>query len=208
MIRRVGLLALAGLVLVVGGWFLLFARPESSHLHALQKQQSQAESNVAMLEARLGALKALQLKTPAERAALGKLEQAVPEGPSLDQLLDSLNHAAVKAGVTLGSISTPTPAGWAATASGTPSAPSGAGPQSIDLDVSVNGTNAQVLSFVTALDSEPRLFVVDNFSLSGTSQATGKKVLMGTTAISVQAFYISAASADPASLFSAPGAQG
>ena len=42
-----------------------------------------------MLQGQLASLKALQLKTPAEPAALAKLEQAVPQGPSLDQLLDS-----------------------------------------------------------------------------------------------------------------------
>ena len=203
MIRRVVLIAAVGLFVVVGAWFGLFWRPETSHLHALENQRFQATNNVDILQGQLDSLKALQLKTPAERAALGNLEQAVPQGPSLDQLLNSLNTAAVQAGVTLSSVGTPTPAGWAGTAAGASGSAALGGPQSISLSVSVNGTNARVLRFVTVLESQPRLFVVDNFSLNGTSQAT-----TGGTSLSLRAFYISAASGDPASLFSTPGGQG
>ena len=125
MIRRVLLIAAVGLFVVVGAWFGLFWRPETSHLHAFENERSQAANNVDMLQGQLASLKALQLKTPAERAALAKLEQAVPQGPSLDQLLDSLNTAAVEAGVTLTSVSTPTPAGWGGTATGATSTSGG-----------------------------------------------------------------------------------
>ena len=208
MIRRVALLALVGLVVVVGGWFGLFWRSETSHLHKLEGQRTEAIGNVDQLQGELAALKALQLKTPAERAALSTLQQAVPEGPSLDQLLDALNNAALSAGVTVSSIATPTPAGWAGSTSGTPATASGAGAQSMSLSVSVNGTNQQVLRFVSALDSEKRLFVVDTFSLDGSSQATHGQAAVGSTALTVQAFYISSTSNDPASLFVAPSTQG
>jgi Tfp pilus assembly protein PilO len=202
MIRRVALVPLVGLLVVVGGWFGLFWHSESSHLHKLDSQRAQAINNVDQLQGELAALKALQLKTPAEQAALAKLEQAVPEGPSLDQLLYSLNDAALNAGVTLSSISTPTPSGWAGATSATPSPATGPGPQSLNLSLSVNGSNLRVLRFVNALDSEKRLFVVDNFSLNGSTEgATGAATVMGSTTMTVQAYFITAGSDDPASLF-------
>ncbi len=208
MIRRVVLIAATGLVVVVAAWFGLFWHPETSHLSALEDQRSQAMETVGQLEGQLAGLKALQLKTPAEKAALTKLEKAVPEGPSLDQLLDSLNTAAVHAGVTLTSVSAPTPAGWAGATTGETSAVTAGGPQSITLSVAVNGSNADVLRFVTALDSQPRLFVVDNFVLNGTVQTGGVQATTGGTSLSVQAFYVSAASGDPASLLVPTGAPG
>jgi Tfp pilus assembly protein PilO len=207
MIRKVALMALGGLVVVIAVWFGLFWRPEGSHLSALVKEQSQAQTHVDQLVGQLDALKALQLKTPGERAALSKLEQAVPEGPSLDQLLDSLNRSALDAGVSLTSVSTPTPAGWAGSSAATGGG-SGGGPQSLNLSISVTGTNAQVLRFVNVVESASRLFVVDNFSLSGPTQAAKGQPAAGATSMNIQAFYISAASGDPASLFSAPGGQG
>lgn len=116
LMRRVALMALVGLLVVVAGWYLVFWRSENSHLKALKVQETQAAGNVSQLETQLASLRVLQREVPAEEAALNELEQAVPEGPSLDQLLDVVNHAASAAGVSLTSISTPMPAGWGGTA--------------------------------------------------------------------------------------------
>jgi Tfp pilus assembly protein PilO len=199
MIRRVALIGLAGLLVVVAGWYLVFWRSESAHLKALKNMEAIAANNVAQLQAQLGALRTLQREVPAERAALSKLDQDVPDGPSLDELIDVVNHAASAAGVRLISISTPSPAGWGTSSSTSAQGPTGAnanGAQSMPLAVSVNGTNTGLLHFVTELDSAPRLFVVDNFSLnaSGATQA-------GAASVQLEAYYVSAGSGDPASTF-------
>jgi len=196
MIRRVALITLAGLLVVVGVWYMVFWRSETSHLKALKAQESQAAANVSQLQVQLDALKILQREVPVEKVDLSKLQQDVPEGPSLDQLVDTVNHAASAAGVTLTSIATPYPSGWGGGPSTTGPA-SGSGPPSMSLSISVNGNNSQLLRFITALDSEPRLYVVDNFTLDSSSEAAS-----GITSLTVEAFYVSAAAADPASDFS------
>ncbi len=117
MMRRVALIALGGLLVVVAGWYMAFWRSESSHLKALKAQETQAAENVSQLQTQLASLRILQREVPAERSALVKLDQAIPDGPSLDQLLDVVNHAASAAGVSLTSISTPMPNGWGGSAS-------------------------------------------------------------------------------------------
>jgi Tfp pilus assembly protein PilO len=196
MMRKVALIALAGLLVVVAGWYMVFWRSESSHLKALKAQESKAAANVSQLEMQLGGLRVLQREVPAEKAALNKLNQDIPQGPSLDELLDVINRAASTAGVSLASISTPEPSGWSGAASGqtAPSASGGSGPQTMTLSISVDGNNNGLLRFITALDSAPRLFVVDDFSLNSSSQTS-----TGATGLTVETYYVSSASGDPAS---------
>jgi Tfp pilus assembly protein PilO len=198
MMRRVALIALGGLLVVVAGWYVVFWRTETSHLQALKAQESRAAANVSQLGTQLAALRVLQREVPAENAALHKLDQDIPAGPSLDQLLDVVNHAGSQAGVTLTTISTPEPTGWGGSAS-TQGAASGPGPQSMSLSISVNGSNSRLLGFITALDSAPRLFVVDNFSLNSSPQNSS-----GSTGLTIETYYVSSASGDPASDVPAP----
>jgi Tfp pilus assembly protein PilO len=195
MMRKVALIALGGLLVVVAGWYMVFWRSESAHLKALNAQESKAAANVSQLEGQLGALRVLQREVPAENAALSKLDQDIPEGPSLDELLDVVNHAASVADVKLTSLGTPEPANWGASGS-TQGTTSGPGPQVMTLSISVDGNNAGLLRFITALDSAPRLFVVDSFSLNSSGQN-----VTGSTGLTVETYYISAASGNPASNF-------
>jgi Tfp pilus assembly protein PilO len=192
MMRRVALIALAGFLVVVAGWYLVFWRSESSHLRALKAQEAKAATNVSQLETQLSALRVLQREVPAEKAAIDKLDQDIPQDPSLDQLLDDVNHAATTAGVRLSSITTPQPSGWG-TSTGTQSTTGGSGPQSMTLSIAVNGNNTGLLRFITALDSAPRLFVVDNFSLNNAAPGS-----TGSTGLTVETYYLSSTSNDPA----------
>ena len=202
MMRKVALIALLGVLVVFAGWYMVFWRSESSHLRALKVQESKAAANVSQLEMQLGALRVLQREVPAEKAALSKLDQDIPEGPSLDELLNVVNRAATTAGVTLTSVGTPQPAGWGGSTSGQSTASStssGSGPETMTLSIAVNGNNAGLLRFITALDSAPRLFVVDNFSLNSSSQTS-----TGATGLTVETYYVSSATGDPASDFALP----
>jgi Tfp pilus assembly protein PilO len=125
----------------------------------------------------------------------------VPSDPELDNLVKSLWAAADASGTQLTNISSPQP-----TYFGAASAAALSGPASIDLTISVSGTPAQVETLVNHLDSEPRLFVVDSFSLqnpagSATSGAakTNATAIGGGSAITLRAFYATASSDNPAS---------
>jgi Tfp pilus assembly protein PilO len=190
--ERIAMVALGALIVVVIAWYMAFWRPETSHLKAARTSEAQAASQVASDQAQIASLKADAPKVAQEKAVLEKLVQAVPDGPSLDQMLSTINSAAVGAGVTLTDVGTPEPSGWGGSySSSAPAVSSGAG--SITLTLGVTGPQARVLRFVSALDSEPRLYVVSSFTLGNPSGTSGAM----TTSLTVYGFFESASSGNP-----------
>ena len=190
--ERIGLAALGAVALVVIVWFVAFWRPEGSSLRTAQKNEAQAAAQVSSDEAQIATLRADAPKVKKEKAVLQKLVQEVPDGPSLDQMLVTINRAASAAGITLVSVGTPEPSGWA-TSSG-PSAPAAAtGPDSLSLALGVSGSQPEILRFVSTLDAQPRLYVVNSFSLTRPTN-NGAAV---STSLTVETFFQSAASNNP-----------
>jgi hypothetical protein len=219
----VALIALVGLLVVAGVWYGIFWLPEGSHLKAAHNQEAQAETKVVSLSAQLAGIRAEQRQLPLYKATLAQLSKAVPEGPALDQLLTTITAAAADAHVSLLSINTPEPAGWGVSGSGA-AAPVPTGPPDITLSIAINVANSrQVLAFITALEAQPRLYVVDAFEVQNPTNAPSGKAgkrptghsagpVAGSSALqsislTVQAFYVSTSSNDPAALnlsFAAP----
>ena len=175
--RRIALITLGALVIVVGAWYGALWRPAQKHLATLRSEQTVAASNVMALQAQADALRGEQKQLPKDRVELSQLQAAIPNGPSLDQLIKVIDNAAHQAGVSLTSLATPPPAGWG-TSGAAPSA-TGSGPQDFQVSVGLSGTDRGVLQFVTDLDSQARLFVVDSFSLNSapglTAGATARR---------------------------------
>jgi Tfp pilus assembly protein PilO len=195
MMRRVGMFALIAVVAVVGVWYGLFWRPESSHLAAARTQEQQAAAEVNTEQATLFQLRAQHSKLGQQEALLGRFLKAVPDGPSLDEVMSTLNSAAANAGVMITTIGTPTPSGWAGSTSNTATVAS-AGPDSLDISLTVDGSTAQVLKFVTALDNEPRTYVVGSFGLSAGNGALTAGTQQRAT-LSVSVFFQSTTSNNP-----------
>jgi Tfp pilus assembly protein PilO len=201
MTRRIALITLGALVIVVGAWYGALWRPAEKHLATLRSEQTVAASNVMTLQAQADALRTEQKQLPKDRLELSKLQTAIPDGPSLDQLIKVIDNAAREAGVSLTSLATPAPAGWGSSGATSSVAPS-PGPQDFQVSVGLDGSDRGVLQFVTDLDSQPRLFVVDSFSLNsapGSVAAAGAAApaTAGAYSVGVTAFYVSAASNNP-----------
>lgn len=194
MTRRVGLMALAAVLLVVGGWYMLGLRPEQKHIQALNADNATAVSQVATLEAQFSALKAGTKMVPSEEKSLKRLAQLVPAGPSLDQLIETVNDAAKRARMSLTSISVGAPSDWGQTAAAAPA--SGAGPNALDVTVGLRGSDSGALAFVTDVDSEARLFTVSSLTLESAPTGGAKSGTSedNTYNLDMSAFYVSAAS--------------
>jgi Tfp pilus assembly protein PilO len=190
--QKVAALAVAVIALVLTVWFVAFWRPEGSGLQAAKKAEAQAAEQVASDQAQIAMLRADAPKVAKEKVILQKLLRELPDGPSLDQMLLTINRAAASSGVVLSSVGTPEPSGWG-TPPGSTTPVTVAGPQSISISLGVTGTPARVLRFVSALDAQPRLYVVNSFSLS--APPAGHSVV--STSLTVQGFYQSAASNNP-----------
>lgn len=168
--------ALAGLVslLVMVAWFEAFYRPETSHISALRAKQQVAAAALLTERVEYAHLVNNERELPAERAALAKLEQMVPDNPDLDSVVTLLFGAATQAGVQLNSISSPPPSGFGAGPAAAAST-AAVGPGQLQMTIEVTGTEARVERLYKILDSEPRLFVIDNcsFGLPADTQSAG-----------------------------------
>jgi Tfp pilus assembly protein PilO len=197
MMRRIGLFALIAVVIVVAAWYGLFWRPENAHLAAARTQEQQAAQQIDTAHATLFGLEVQHKKLAQDEKVLDNLLKGLPNGPSLDQMMDTLNSAATESGVVISAISTPTPEGWASPQGSTAPPTTSAGPQSVAVSLAVNGTESQVLKFITALDDQPRIYVVNSFAFS-----SGEGALLAdsheSASLSVHVFFESASSNDPA----------
>jgi len=165
--RRIVLVALIAVLVLFAGWYEGLYRPETSHIVKLKATEQQAQVALLSLETRYVALVRSKKELPAERAALAKLERAVPNNPELDSLVKTLFSAAAAATVQLTSISSPQPADF-----GDPLATSVTGPIALPLSLSVTGTPGAIEQLYRVLDAESRLFVINNFSvLPGTARS-------------------------------------
>lgn len=194
--RRIALITLGALVIVVGAWYGALWRPAEKHLATLRSEQTTAANNVMTLQAQADALRGEQKQLPKDRVELSQLRAAIPNGPSLDQLIKVVDNAAHEAGVSLTSLATPPPAGWGASGLSTSAAP-GPGPQDMQVNVGLEGSDRGVLQFITDLDSQPRLFVVNSFNLDSDGAPAAASVAPGSYTVSVDVFFISAASNNP-----------
>jgi Tfp pilus assembly protein PilO len=179
--RRIMVLALVAVVVLFAGWYEGLYRPEVSHITSLKANEQKAQVALLTLENRYIGLVKSKKELPQERAALAKLELAVPNDPELDSLVKTLFTAAAQTKVQLNSIGSPPPTDFglppAADAVAVP------GPAELLLTLEVSGTSGAVENFYRVLDGEPRLFVINNFSVvpGATSSATA--------AIAVEVFY-------------------
>ena len=188
--HRIPIVSALAVVVIVAIWYAALWMPEGSRLKAAKLAEQQAQQQVATNQAQLTALRGQEPKVPGEEKVLRSLVTAVPDGPSLDQLVETINDAARKSGVSIATLGTPQPSGWAgAPGSGVPATQTG--PESITLSVNIVGLTGNILRFVKAVDAEPRLYVVDTLDLQPTSAAPY------TASLSIETFFESSAANDP-----------
>jgi hypothetical protein len=200
MTRRVSLIALVALAVLVGAWYGLALRPETKHITRLKGQQAQAEQQVSTLQLQLDSLDIQKKHIGAYRAAMTKLQEAVPEGPSLDQLINTVVKAAKGSHVDLTSLSTPEPSPWAGGAGAVTGAAT-TGPAALSVTASIKASDAGALAFVTTLEHEPRLYVITGLTLGSAPKkpATSAAAATGMTSytFNVKAFYVSSTANNP-----------
>ncbi len=92
--RRIMILALVAVLVVFAGWYEGLYRPEVSHITSLKATEQKAQVALLTLETRYVDLVKSKKELPKERAALAKLDQAVPNDPELDSLVKTLFSAA------------------------------------------------------------------------------------------------------------------
>jgi Tfp pilus assembly protein PilO len=191
--RRIMIVAVIAVLVVFAGWYEGLYRSEVSHINTLKATEQQTHVALLTLETHYVDLVRSKKELPQERAALARLDKAVPNGPELDGLVKTLFSAASATNVQLTSISSPQPPGFGVSSA---SAVTPAGPVELPLSLTVTGTSGAIENLYRVLDAEPRLFVINNFSVApGTSSTAGASSTGTSTTgatITLDAFYASA----------------
>jgi Tfp pilus assembly protein PilO len=151
-VKTKNLLVAALAVLLVGMlWYRVVYSSMGSQAAKANQAADEAETRAKTLDAQLRALTGDAGKRAPNRASLDELKAAVPDSPALAQFLRQTDAIRAASGVTFQSI--------------TPTAPAAAGGlATINVNISVQGTYAQVRDYVSRMLSLPRLVVVDNLS--------------------------------------------
>lgn len=179
--RRIPLIAGGVALILVVVWYFMLWSPQAKKLTAAHKAQAAAEQHIGQLQSQVVQLHGLVKQIPADTARFSQLEAALPDNPSLDQALDLLHQAAVSSGVI---VTTLGPSGAAGASQAPASAGSGGsagGEPSVTLNMTVQGSNAQIRSFLTGLENLSRVVVVDKLVMAGGA--------IGTATIQARVFY-------------------
>jgi Tfp pilus assembly protein PilO len=159
--------ALAGVAVIVAGWFLLIS-PQRAEIAAIRADVEAQESSNSGLRAQISMLQSLQAKLPQQRAALNAISAKVPSKPALPDLVRSLNAAADENGVLLTGITPTAPA----------EIPNAAGVSGIDVTLTVTGDYLSLEQYQLALERLNRAFLVQGVSISDEAGETdgGRKL--------------------------------
>lgn len=174
--------ALAVLVLMAAGWFLLIS-PQRSEAAAIRTEAESQESANAGLRTQLAALQKQAEDLPAQEARLAEFAVQVPTDPALPTLIRQLTAAAETSGVNLKAVAPGAPALASTTAAtgsaaGTSAAAAASAASAqlayLPLTVDIDGTFYQLSAFLRELELLQRVFLVEGFTVgAGTDAASG-----------------------------------
>jgi len=166
MTRRLSVIvAIVAAAMLAAFWFVGWS-PATSNLQKAHANATVATGQMTQLRGQVAALLTAERKAPLYRSQLNQLKQAIPDDPSYPTVIDELTSIASSSGVALSTI--------APSVTTSASAATTSGPATLGLSLSVTGTYSQVLSFLTALQQQTRIYVVDSINLSGGSGPGGK----------------------------------
>jgi len=175
-----------GVVVAILLYALLIA-PQSSKLSSLDAQKTQLSAQQQNLQAKLTGLQAEKQSLPTKCTSLQKISVQIPSVENPGDLAAEQSSFYNQLTALVGSSGTSIPSfAWtgnsatgatATTATTTPAAgasPAVSGVVPVPVKMLISGTYGQMSAFIAGLDSFPRLFVIQTFTLSvGPSAAAG-----------------------------------
>jgi Tfp pilus assembly protein PilO len=175
-LKRIGAFAGIMAVVVIAAWFLLLFRPETKSVSNAHKAKAAAEQKASQLQSEVVSLQGLEKMIPADKQQYGILSAAVPDNPQLALAIDEIRTVATTSGLQIANLNPTPPTTSTGAGSSATKTSGGAGPPSIAVSITANGTYQQSMSFVSGLSALPRTFVVDHITLTGGSNTHGLAV--------------------------------
>lgn len=201
----------AALLLVIAGWFALIS-PQRSEAASLREQAVSQASFNDQIRLKTQQLKAQFTSLPEREAQLAQIRQEMPDNPALPALIRDLSKNAAAAGVTLDAVTPAAPTPLVA-ANGTTTTTSAASApiESIQTNLTVSGTYAELTLYLQKLQSTMRrAYLVENLTLAlgqgpadaaadgGTSSTPASTSSALTMTIDGKVFMLGAAASGPA----------
>ena len=170
------LIGVGGLVVAIILW-LAWISPQSSHLSNLNNQQTQLQNQEQSLNSQLASLRTEKQQIPAKCAKLTKITTQIPSVLTPADLaaeqatfFNQLTNIGTSANVVIPTFSFSGALG-ASSSSSSSSSPGGVVP--VPVSMTVTGNYSQMSNFVSQLDSFPRLFTIETFTLTVNPTNTG-----------------------------------
>ena len=160
--RRILIVAGVALLLLIVGWYQEVLSPTQRHNAALQAETGHSSQSIIGLQSQLRSLEAAVHQLPHTQAQEAAVEQLLPSSLSLPEAITQIQATASTAGMVWTGEQTKT------TATTTSKKPS-TGLQTEQITMSLTGTYPQVVQFLTAFNTMPRLAQVNYLSLSDNS---------------------------------------
>lgn len=150
--------------------YALFISHQTSKLSSLQARETQLQTQQAQLQAQLATLESEKQKLPSKCADLAKISTQIPTVQNAGDLAAEQSSFYNQLTALVGTSGTTIPTfAWGGTA-----AAAGTGVVPVPVSMTITGNFGQMSAFIGGLDSFPRLFVIQTFTLAhGTSAAGG-----------------------------------
>ncbi len=166
-----GATAAAAAVLIVI-WYLAVFSPQKHQLANAHRSYTAAAQQVAQLDQQISQLEVVEKQLPADNARLKVLDAAVPHTEDLQDVLVQLHSAATSSGVELTTVSPSAAVSTSSSATGSAATATAGGTQQISMGLSISGSFAQVMAFMTDLMHLQRVVVVDTATFSPSTGST------------------------------------
>ncbi len=167
--------------------YSLFISHQTSKLSSLQAQETQLQTQQTQLQTQLATLESEKQKLPSKCADLAKISTQIPTVQNAGDLAAEQSSFYNQLTALVGTSGTAIPTfAWGTATTGT-TAPSAGAPATssgvvpVPVSMTITGNFGQMSAFVGGLDSFPRLFVIQTFTLAYGTSAGGSAAASGGT---------------------------
>ena len=154
-------LAVMGAIVALYGWNAMFLGPRNKAGAAVGKELSAARQQEQDLRANMAQLRKLAADTQSREAELANLGRLIPADADMDGAILALDAAAKQAQVGMTSFVPSPPAAVAA------------GPATVGLALTIDGTFDQLFDYLRRVEALDRLVVIDSLQLAASGNGEG-----------------------------------
>lgn len=164
--RRVGVLVTLVVLLATVAWWMFLISPKSGQIVDLGDELNVAIDTEQRLRVKINELEAIRQAEVEYLAALGRLDDLIPERPLLETFIEQLYELTNETGVELQSL-----------APSFPSAADGSELREVAVTAQIEGEFFEVLGFLFGLNDMERLVRVDSVAVNSSTGQMGETIL-------------------------------